>query len=169
MKDILFSLFLPAEKSMSEVLDNPVSLWEESRVEDELSPEEIQMVRPNHPRVIQHMRTTVGFRSCTAIFRELSKCTKDRHTFIASLSCLNQVIATWQTPAMKMCHCCVFPSSLSRRTRGWWVRWTAWWMKWGESNSEHFIFFPKSVLMDTFVTRGCQSFHSVYTSILLPW
>ncbi len=31
----------------------------------------------------------------------------------------------------------VFLSSLSRRTRGWWVRWTAWWMKWGESCSAH--------------------------------
>lgn len=30
---------------MSEVLDDPVNQWEEGRVEDELSPEEIQMVR----------------------------------------------------------------------------------------------------------------------------
>lgn len=35
---------LPLDKSVSEVLDNSVNLWEEGRVEDELSPEEIQMV-----------------------------------------------------------------------------------------------------------------------------
>lgn len=29
---------------MSEVLESPVNLWEEGRMEDELSPEEIQMV-----------------------------------------------------------------------------------------------------------------------------
>ena len=38
------SVFRLLEKSVSEVVDNPVNLWEESRVEDELSPEEIQMV-----------------------------------------------------------------------------------------------------------------------------
>lgn len=34
-------------------------------------------------------------------------------------------------PLLISCYC-VFLSSLSRRTRGWWVRWTVWWMKWGE-------------------------------------
>lgn len=37
--------FFPVEKSVSEVLDNTVEhVWEEGRMEDELSPEEIQMV-----------------------------------------------------------------------------------------------------------------------------
>lgn len=36
--------FCPVEKSASEVLDDPVNLWEEGLREDELSPEEIQMV-----------------------------------------------------------------------------------------------------------------------------
>lgn len=37
--------FFPVEKSVSEVPNNTLNLWEEGRVEDELSPEEIQMVR----------------------------------------------------------------------------------------------------------------------------
>ncbi len=37
----------PVDKSVSEVHDNPVNLWEEGRIEDELSPEEIQMVCMN--------------------------------------------------------------------------------------------------------------------------
>lgn len=37
-------VFCHVEKSVPEVPDNPVNMWEESRVEDELSPEEIQMV-----------------------------------------------------------------------------------------------------------------------------
>jgi hypothetical protein len=48
---VCVSLFLPntralslSERNMSELLDNSVSPWEDSRAEDELSPEEIQMV-----------------------------------------------------------------------------------------------------------------------------
>lgn len=37
-------VFCLVEKSVSEVQNNPVNLWEEGRIEDELSPEEIQMV-----------------------------------------------------------------------------------------------------------------------------
>uniref|UniRef100_G3P074 Syntaxin-18 n=3 Tax=Gasterosteus aculeatus aculeatus TaxID=481459 RepID=G3P074_GASAC len=47
------------EKSMSEVLDNPVSLWEESRVEDELSPEEIQMFEQENQRLVSEMNSLV--------------------------------------------------------------------------------------------------------------
>lgn len=41
-----FFCFLPEERSVTEVPENNVSLWEEGqgRVEDELSPEEMQMV-----------------------------------------------------------------------------------------------------------------------------
>lgn len=38
------SVSFPVEKNVPEVPDNPVNMWEEGRVEDELSPEEIQMV-----------------------------------------------------------------------------------------------------------------------------
>uniref|UniRef100_A0A3B3DPH7 Syntaxin 18 n=1 Tax=Oryzias melastigma TaxID=30732 RepID=A0A3B3DPH7_ORYME len=41
-----------AEKSSSEVQGSSVSLWEEGRVEDELSPEEIQMVRSTASNLI---------------------------------------------------------------------------------------------------------------------
>lgn len=39
--------FCRAEKSVSEVQDATANLWEEGRAEDELSPEEIQMVCPH--------------------------------------------------------------------------------------------------------------------------
>lgn len=39
-----FQCVFAADKIVTEVLDNNVNLWEEGRVEDELSPEEIQMV-----------------------------------------------------------------------------------------------------------------------------
>ncbi|KAI3370304.1 hypothetical protein L3Q82_025078 [Scortum barcoo] len=48
-----------SEKSMSEVLDNPVNLWEEGRVEDELSPEEIQMFEQENQRLVSEMNSLV--------------------------------------------------------------------------------------------------------------
>ncbi|XP_068576524.1 syntaxin-18 [Cebidichthys violaceus] len=47
------------EKSVSEVLDNPVNLWEEGRVEDELSPEEIQMFEQENQRLVSEMNSLV--------------------------------------------------------------------------------------------------------------
>ncbi|KAL6111760.1 stx18 [Pungitius sinensis] len=47
------------EKSMSEVPENPVNLWEESRVEDELSPEEIQMFEQENQRLVSEMNSLV--------------------------------------------------------------------------------------------------------------
>ncbi|KAK9529320.1 hypothetical protein VZT92_013423 [Zoarces viviparus] len=47
------------EKSVSEVLDNPVNLWEEDRVEDELSPEEIQMFEQENQRLVGEMNSLV--------------------------------------------------------------------------------------------------------------
>lgn len=44
LKDLIFILI---EKSVSEIQDVTTNLWEEDRVEDKLSPEEIQMVRPH--------------------------------------------------------------------------------------------------------------------------
>lgn len=48
-----------SEKSVTEVLDDPVNLWEESRVEDELSPEEIQMFEQENQRLISEMNSLV--------------------------------------------------------------------------------------------------------------
>ncbi|XP_030276403.1 syntaxin-18 [Sparus aurata] len=48
-----------SEKSVSEVVDNPVNLWEESRVEDELSPEEIQMFEQENQRLVSEMNSLV--------------------------------------------------------------------------------------------------------------
>nr|XP_046240310.1 syntaxin-18 [Scatophagus argus] len=48
-----------SEKSVSEVLDNPVNPWEESRVEDELSPEEIQMFEQENQRLVSEMNSLV--------------------------------------------------------------------------------------------------------------
>uniref|UniRef100_A0A667XFB1 Syntaxin-18 n=1 Tax=Myripristis murdjan TaxID=586833 RepID=A0A667XFB1_9TELE len=45
--------------SVSEVLDNSVNLWEESRVEDELSPEEIQMFEQENQRLVSEMSSLV--------------------------------------------------------------------------------------------------------------
>ncbi|KAM6947462.1 syntaxin-18 isoform 1-T1 [Lycodopsis pacificus] len=47
------------KKSVSEVLDNPVNLWEEDRVEDELSPEEIQMFEQENQRLVSEMNSLV--------------------------------------------------------------------------------------------------------------
>ncbi|XP_070758987.1 syntaxin-18 isoform X2 [Enoplosus armatus] len=47
------------KKSVSEVLDNPVNLWEEGRVEDELSPEEIQMFEQENQRLVSEMNSLV--------------------------------------------------------------------------------------------------------------
>ncbi|XP_035517821.1 syntaxin-18 [Morone saxatilis] len=47
------------EKSVSEVLDNPVNLWEEGRAEDELSPEEIQMFEQENQRLVSEMNSLV--------------------------------------------------------------------------------------------------------------
>ncbi|XP_075952029.1 syntaxin-18 isoform X2 [Anarhichas minor] len=47
------------EKSVSEVLDNPVNLWEEDHVEDELSPEEIQMFEQENQRLVSEMNSLV--------------------------------------------------------------------------------------------------------------
>nr|XP_043879657.1 syntaxin-18 isoform X2 [Solea senegalensis] len=49
-----------SEKSVSEVLDNTVEhLWEEVRVEDELSPEEIQMFEQENQRLVSEMNNLV--------------------------------------------------------------------------------------------------------------
>ncbi|XP_028262565.1 syntaxin-18 [Parambassis ranga] len=48
-----------SEKSVSEVPDNPVNLWEEGRVEDELSPEEIQMFEQENQRLVSEMNSLV--------------------------------------------------------------------------------------------------------------
>ncbi|XP_019942541.1 syntaxin-18 isoform X2 [Paralichthys olivaceus] len=49
-----------SEKSASEVLDNTVEhLWEEGRVEDELSPEEIQMFEQENQRLVSEMSNLV--------------------------------------------------------------------------------------------------------------
>ncbi|KAM7422175.1 hypothetical protein PAMA_010309 [Pampus argenteus] len=48
-----------SDKSVSEVLDNSVDLWEESRVEDELSPEEIQMFEQENQRLVSEMNNLV--------------------------------------------------------------------------------------------------------------
>ncbi|XP_071351116.1 syntaxin-18 [Trachinotus anak] len=49
-----------SEKSVSEVLDNTVEhLWEEGRVEDELSPEEIQMFEQENQRLVSEMNSLV--------------------------------------------------------------------------------------------------------------
>ncbi|XP_045884438.1 syntaxin-18 isoform X1 [Micropterus dolomieu] len=48
-----------SENSVSEVLDNPVNLWEEARVEDELSPEEIQMFEQENQRLVSEMNSLV--------------------------------------------------------------------------------------------------------------
>ncbi|XP_071376628.1 syntaxin-18 isoform X2 [Centroberyx affinis] len=48
-----------AERSVSEVLDNSVNLWEEGRMEDELSPEEIQMFEQENQRLVSEMSSLV--------------------------------------------------------------------------------------------------------------
>ncbi|XP_029007632.1 syntaxin-18 [Betta splendens] len=49
-----------SEKSVSEVLDNTVEhLWQEGRVEDELSPEEIQMFEQENQRLVSEMNSLV--------------------------------------------------------------------------------------------------------------
>ncbi|XP_069014340.1 syntaxin-18 [Embiotoca jacksoni] len=48
-----------SEKCVSEVLDEPVDLWEEGRMEDELSPEEIQMFEQENQRLISEMNNLV--------------------------------------------------------------------------------------------------------------
>ncbi|KAM4583142.1 LOW QUALITY PROTEIN: syntaxin-18 [Fundulus diaphanus] len=48
-----------AEKNVSEVKDNAVSLWEEGRVEDELSPEEIQMFEQENQKLVSEMNSLV--------------------------------------------------------------------------------------------------------------
>uniref|UniRef100_UPI0037E8BAD9 syntaxin-18 n=1 Tax=Semicossyphus pulcher TaxID=241346 RepID=UPI0037E8BAD9 len=48
-----------SEKSVAEVPENPVNLWEEGRVEDELSPEEIQMFEQENQRLVSEMNSLV--------------------------------------------------------------------------------------------------------------
>ncbi|XP_075316644.1 syntaxin-18 isoform X2 [Odontesthes bonariensis] len=48
-----------SEKSVSEVQDNSVNLWEEGKVEDELSPEEIQMFEQENQRLVSEMNSLV--------------------------------------------------------------------------------------------------------------
>ncbi|XP_041813549.1 syntaxin-18 [Chelmon rostratus] len=48
-----------SEKSASEVLDDPVNLWEEGLREDELSPEEIQMFEQENQRLVSEMNSLV--------------------------------------------------------------------------------------------------------------
>ncbi|CAN9512401.1 unnamed protein product [Ophioblennius macclurei] len=47
------------ETSVSEMPENPVSLWEEGRIEDELSPEEIQMFEQENQRLVSEMSNLV--------------------------------------------------------------------------------------------------------------
>ncbi|XP_053724398.1 syntaxin-18 [Synchiropus splendidus] len=48
------------DRSVSEVQDNSVNLWEEPRVEDELSPEEIQMFEQENQRLVSEMNSLVN-------------------------------------------------------------------------------------------------------------
>ncbi|KAM9409305.1 syntaxin-18 isoform 1-T1 [Pholidichthys leucotaenia] len=48
-----------SEKSVSEVSNNPINLWEEGQVEDELSPEEIQMFEQENQRMVSEMNSLV--------------------------------------------------------------------------------------------------------------
>ncbi|XP_061731277.1 syntaxin-18 [Nerophis ophidion] len=48
-----------ADKNASEVLDPSINLWEESKVEDELSPEEIQMFEQENQRLVSEMNSLV--------------------------------------------------------------------------------------------------------------
>ncbi|XP_056461693.1 syntaxin-18 [Gadus macrocephalus] len=48
-----------SERNMSELLDNSVSPWEDSRAEDELSPEEIQMFEQENQRLVSEMSSLV--------------------------------------------------------------------------------------------------------------
>ncbi|KAL7407006.1 hypothetical protein ABVT39_001498 [Epinephelus coioides] len=48
-----------SEKSVSEVPNNHINLWEEGRVEDELSPEEIQMFEQENQRLVSEMNNLV--------------------------------------------------------------------------------------------------------------
>ncbi|KAK5622156.1 Syntaxin-18 [Crenichthys baileyi] len=48
-----------SEKNVSEVQDNSVNLWEEGRVEDELSPEEIQMFEQENQKLVSEMNSLV--------------------------------------------------------------------------------------------------------------
>ncbi|XP_056129307.1 syntaxin-18 [Lampris incognitus] len=47
------------ERSVSEVLDNSLNPWEEGRVDDELSPEEIQMFEQENQRLVKEMNSLV--------------------------------------------------------------------------------------------------------------
>ncbi|XP_014903616.1 syntaxin-18 [Poecilia latipinna] len=47
------------EKNMSEVQDSSLNLWEEGRVEDELSPEEIQMFEQENQKLVSEMNNLV--------------------------------------------------------------------------------------------------------------
>uniref|UniRef100_A0A8C9X8Q5 Syntaxin-18 n=1 Tax=Sander lucioperca TaxID=283035 RepID=A0A8C9X8Q5_SANLU len=47
------------KRLVSEVPNNPVNLWEEGRVEDELSPEEIQMFEQENQRLVSEMNSLV--------------------------------------------------------------------------------------------------------------
>uniref|UniRef100_A0A8C5EAJ0 Syntaxin-18 n=1 Tax=Gouania willdenowi TaxID=441366 RepID=A0A8C5EAJ0_GOUWI len=59
VKTCHFICFPCAEKNVSEVPVQPVSLWEEGREEDELSPEEIQMFEQENQRLISEMNSLV--------------------------------------------------------------------------------------------------------------
>ncbi|XP_061545045.1 syntaxin-18 isoform X1 [Phycodurus eques] len=48
-----------SDKSATEVLDQSINLWEEGKVEDELSPEEIQMFEQENQRLISEMSNLV--------------------------------------------------------------------------------------------------------------
>ncbi|XP_049436957.1 syntaxin-18 isoform X1 [Epinephelus fuscoguttatus] len=48
-----------SEKSVPEVPNNHINLWEEGRVEDELSPEEIQMFEQENQRLVSEMNNLV--------------------------------------------------------------------------------------------------------------
>uniref|UniRef100_A0A8C8EQE8 Syntaxin-18 n=1 Tax=Oncorhynchus tshawytscha TaxID=74940 RepID=A0A8C8EQE8_ONCTS len=60
-RDCTSPCFLPEERSVMEVPDNTVSLWEEGqgRVDDELSPEEMQMFEQENQRLVSEMSNLV--------------------------------------------------------------------------------------------------------------
>lgn len=99
-------IFIWIEKSLSEIQEVTANLWEEDRVEDKLSPEEIQMVRPHWCHHTWRCQSHDSFSS-------------NSHVKFAFLPLCGFYFY-------------VLLSSLSRRTRGWRVRWTIWWMKSGE-------------------------------------
>lgn len=85
-----------AEKSISEVQGSAVSLWEEGRVEDELSPEEIQMV-------ISKMNPLLPTKYCPKAKGPLRVCSMlllQGHVFLNIASQVNQSIIGFEKVAL---------------------------------------------------------------------